>query len=163
VSDAKARAAGASERAAARADSAGASTGAVTEGFTDTLAERYGRTPRLTKQRRWFAITVGGVFVVAIVAWVIWAGLLGDSAQLSASDTGHVIASERLVTVRFDLAVDAGRRVGCAAEALDESFTVVGWKIIHIQPSTDRIRSFSVDVRTSQQAVTGLIYRCWLE
>jgi Domain of unknown function (DUF4307) len=124
---------------------------------------RYGRTPRRTLQRRWFVIGVAVVFVVALSAWLVWAGLLGAAAQFETSDTGHVIVSNSLVTVRFAVTVDPGTKVGCALEALDESFTVVGWKLVDIPASSDRTRTFSEDVRTSEQAVTGLIYRCWLE
>jgi Domain of unknown function (DUF4307) len=124
---------------------------------------RYGRTPRRKLQRRWFVIGVAVVFVVALVAWLVWAGLLGAAAQLETSDTGHVIVSDSLVSVRFAVTVDPGTKVGCALEALDESFTVVGWKLIDLPVSSNRTRTFSEDVRTSEQAVTGLIYRCWLE
>jgi Domain of unknown function (DUF4307) len=124
---------------------------------------RYGRTLRRRIQRRWFVIAVAAVFVVVFSAWLIWAGLLGDAAQLETEDTGHVIVSDSLVNVRFDVTVDPGSKVGCAVEALNESFTVVGWTVIELPTSTQRTRSFRQDVRTSEQAVTGLIYRCWLE
>ena len=127
------------------------------------LDARYGRGARFSRRQRWFAASVAVAFGVAIVAWVVWAGLLGDAATFVASDTGHVIVNDALVTVKFDLTVEPGTKMGCAVEALDESFTVVGWKLIDLPASTSRTRSFSVDVRTTEQAVTGLIYRCWLE
>jgi Domain of unknown function (DUF4307) len=98
-----------------------------------------------------------------LTAWIVWAGLLGENAKLEANDTGHVIVSDSLVTVRFDVTVNPGAKVGCALEALNGSFTVVGWKLISLPASSERTRAFSEDVRTSEQAVTGLIYRCWLE
>ena len=128
-----------------------------------SLDERYGRTAAFATRRRWL-VAVGALgFTVAIIAWVVWAGLLGDTATLDAADTGHVIVNDSLVTVKFDLTVDSGTKTGCAAEALNEGYTVVGWKLIDIPASTARTRSYSVDVRTTEQAVTGLIYRCWLE
>jgi Domain of unknown function (DUF4307) len=127
------------------------------------LDARYGRTPRRSLQRRWFVAGVAGAFVLALAAWLVWAGLLAPAAQLEATDTGHVVVSDSRVNVRFAVTVDPGRKVGCALEALDESFTVVGWKLVDLPVSSDRTRTFSEDVRTSEQAVTGLIYRCWLE
>jgi len=50
----------------------------------------------------------------------------------------------------------------CAVQALNESFTVVGWTIIDLAPSTDYTRSFTEIVKTTELSNTGLIYRCWL-
>jgi Domain of unknown function (DUF4307) len=128
-----------------------------------TLDARYGRSPRSPSRRRLLLAIVAVVSVAVFIGWIIWAGLLGSGVQLEARDTGHVIVSDSLVQVRFDLSVDPGAKVGCAIEGLNESFTVVGWKVVDVPASEQRTRSLSESVRTSEQAVTGLIYRCWLE
>jgi hypothetical protein len=38
----------------------------------------------------------------------------------------------------------------------------VGWKVVRLEPSEQRTRHLTEVVRTSEPAVTGLIYRCWL-
>ena len=126
------------------------------------LDERYGRTPGLSRRRRTLAIVVGGTFALVFGAWLVWAGLLGDSAVIEFRDVGHEIVDDSLVTVTWQVTVEPNTPVGCAVEALNESFSVVGWKVVDLAASTERTRTFTEEVRTSELAVTGLIYRCWL-
>jgi hypothetical protein len=51
--------------------------------------------------------------------------------------------------------------VVCAVEALDEKFGVVGWKLVELPASTERIRHLEARVRITQPATTGLIHSCW--
>ena len=126
------------------------------------LDERYGRTPARGRRRRIIAIVVGGGFTVVFGAWLVWAGLLGDTAAIEFRDVGHEIVDDSLVRVTWQVTVEPNTPVGCAVEALNESFSVVGWKLVDVEASEQRTRTFSEDVRTSELAVTGLIYRCWL-
>ena len=126
------------------------------------LDERYGRTPALSRRRRIIAIAVAGGFALVFGAWLVWAGLLGDTAAIEFRDVGHEIVDDSLVRVTWQVTVEPDTAVGCAVEALNESFSVVGWKVIDIAASEQRTRTFTEDVRTSELAVTGLIYRCWL-
>jgi hypothetical protein len=47
-------------------------------------------------------------------------------------------------------------------QALNSTFGIVGWKIIEIPPSTVWTRTFQERLVTSEQAVTGLLYECWV-
>jgi hypothetical protein len=47
-------------------------------------------------------------------------------------------------------------------QALNEQFAIVGWKIVELPPGGDRTRAFVENIRVTEPAVTGLIYRCWL-
>ena len=129
---------------------------------TTALDERYGRTPALSRRRRIIAIVVAGGFALVFGAWLIWAGLLGDTAAIEFRDVGHEIVDDSLVRVRWQVTVEPNTSVSCAVEALNESFSVVGWKVVDVGASEQRTRSFTEEVRTSELAVTGLIYRCWL-
>lgn len=126
------------------------------------LDERYGRTVRFSKRQRIIAVLVAAAFAVVLVAWVIWAGLSGEAATLETRDLGHEIVSNELVEVRFELTVAPGTAVQCAVEALNEGYSVVGWKTLDVPAGAQRTRQFTETVRTSELAVTGLIYRCWL-
>lgn len=126
------------------------------------LDERYGRTSGNTRRNRLIFISAGVGLVVVLIAWLVWGGLLGAPAQLEARDTGHVIVDENTTLVRFELNVPPQTETKCAVQALNEGFSVVGWKIIDVPASEERVRSFSEEVRTTELAVTGLIYRCWL-
>ena len=129
---------------------------------TTALDERYGRTPGRGRRRRTIAIAVAAAFALVFGAWVAWAGLLGDSASIEFTDVGHTVVDDSLVTVTWQVTVEPNTPVGCAVEALNESFSVVGWKVVALAPSTTRTRTFTEEVRTSERAVSGLIYRCWL-
>jgi Domain of unknown function (DUF4307) len=126
------------------------------------LDARYGRTPGNERRNRVIAVVTGIGFTVVVVAWLVWGGLLGGNANLEAVDAGHVIHSDSSVTVKWSLTVPPGTPTKCAIEAMDEGYGVVGWKIVDVPASDRRIRTMSEDLRTMGQAVTGLIYRCWL-
>lgn len=126
------------------------------------LDARYGRSRSSAQRTRVVAWTVAGAFVAVFTAWLVWGGLLGSPAQLEVTDRGHSIVNDRLVTVDFTLNVPPGTDVGCAVQALNPGFSVVGWKVIEVPASTQRIRTLTEEVRTTEQANTGLIYRCWL-
>ena len=129
---------------------------------TTELDARYGRGRRDTGRTRLLAIVAAAVGVILVIAWVVWGGLLGPDASLEARDLGYEIVDDSLVRVEFEVTADAGSEVGCAVQALNESFTVVGWKVVDLPASDQRTRSFTEEVRTTELAVSGLIYRCWL-
>jgi hypothetical protein len=126
------------------------------------LETRYGRTPARRKRERLFLWVGAAVFVVVLAAWVVWAGLDGSKPTIETQDIGYSVNDEHSVTVRFQVSVPTGTATSCAVEALNETFTVVGWKVIDLPPSDQYTRSFTEDVRTSELSTTGLIYRCWL-
>lgn len=126
------------------------------------LDERYGRTPSRLRQRRVFALVVAAAFGVAFAAWLVWAGLQSNSASIEFRDVGYEIVDDSLVTVTWQVTVEPNTPVRCAVEALNQSFSVVGFTTVDVEPSTERTRTFTEEVRTTELAVSGLIYRCWL-
>lgn len=127
------------------------------------LQARYGRTKR--SRRRQVGILIGAAVAFALVftAWVVWAGFDGTRPVIEFRNTGHTLHNDqRVVEVEWNMSVPTGREAACAVQALNESFVVVGWKVITIPPSESYTRSFTETVRTAQEANTGLIYRCWL-
>ncbi len=127
-----------------------------------SLDERYGRTRAVSRSRRVFAIAVAGAFAVVLIAWVVWAALDGDSANIEFRDVAHEIIDDSSVSVTWQVTAEPGSSVTCAVKAMNESFTDVGWKVVQLPASTERTRVFTEQVRTTELAVTGLIYRCWL-
>jgi hypothetical protein len=134
-----------------------------TQRDTSVLDERYGRLPHVRKRQRRLGWIVGGAFALIFCAWVVWAALdaVGPAA-LEVRDTAHVVVDERTVEVRFELSVATGTTSYCAVQALNDTFAVVGWKVVEMPPSDQRTRSFTETVTTTELASTGLIYRCWL-
>ena len=126
------------------------------------LDARYGRRPVNPVRTRRILWGVAGAFVILFAVWLAWGGLVGAPADLEAKDVGHTIVDHNEVEVRFELTTKPGTPVSCALQALNQSFGIVGWRIIELGASEQRTRSITESVRTSERAVTGLIYRCWL-
>jgi hypothetical protein len=130
---------------------------------SSALDERYGRTRANSRGARVIGITVAVVFALVLSAWVVWAALDGDSANIEFRDVAHEITDDTSVSVTWQVTAEPGSELSCAVEALNEGFTVVGWKIVDLPPSEQRTRVFTETLRTTELAVSGLIYRCWLE
>ncbi|TFC35623.1 DUF4307 domain-containing protein [Cryobacterium sp. MDB1-18-2] len=126
------------------------------------LDSRYGRAPnRRLRDRRSLWITAGA-FAVVLVGWVVWVGLGASQPLLETRDIRNVVQDDRNVTVTFEASIPVGSPASCAVEALNQSFAVVGWKVIDLPPSDQYSRTFTEQLLTSEAATTGLIYRCWL-
>jgi hypothetical protein len=135
----------------------------VTVPESDVIAARYGRTRGNRTRDRLLLIAAAAFAAIVLVAWVVWAGLDGQKPQIEVTDTGHrLINDERAVEVSWNLSVPPGNDTACIVQALNEDFTVVGWKVIEVPASTLHIRSLTETVRVAQEANTGLIYHCWL-
>ena len=130
--------------------------------MTLDLDQRYGRTRSSKRRTRTIAIVVGAIVAVVVVAWVVWVGLLSPAGEVTAEDTGHRVVSDTAVDVSFELTIEPGTAAKCAAQALNAGFSVVGWRIIDIAASDERVRALTTTVNTTERGVTGLIYRCWL-
>ncbi len=133
------------------------------------LAERYGRTGTDRRRRLVLGIAAASGVLLAVVAWVVWVGLFSPSASLEARDTGYsgpgggaLTSDDASVDIRFEVTTDPGTPVSCALQALNEQFAIVGWKVVELAPAESRTRSLVENVRVTEPAVTGLIYRCWL-
>ena len=126
------------------------------------LDRRYGRSRGSARRTRVILITTAASFAVVLVAWLVWGGLLSANSEIEAIDTGHTIVDDTLVQVRYQLNVEPGETVSCAFQAQNSTFAIVGWKIVDVPASERRTRTLGAEIRTTELAVTGLIYRCWL-
>ncbi len=129
---------------------------------SSNLDKRYGRTPGTRLRERRVLWIVAGAFAVVLTAWVVWAGLDGAGPSIEARDTRHSIIDENSISVTFEVSLPTGTPSSCAVQALNESFTVVGWKVIDLPPSDQYNRSLTEVLHTTELSNTGLIYRCWL-
>jgi hypothetical protein len=129
---------------------------------SSNLDDRYGRTPRTRLRDRRGKWIVAGAFALILTAWVVWAGLDGAAPTIEARDTRHQIIDDNSISVTFEVSLPTDTASSCAVQALNETFTVVGWKIVDLPPSTDYTRSFTEVLHTTELSNTGLIYRCWL-
>jgi hypothetical protein len=131
--------------------------------MTDSaVAERYGRSPVDRRRRLLLAVVAAAGVLTVVVAWVVWVGLFSPAAGLETRDTGYVTRDDSSVDIRFEVTTEPETPVSCALQALNEQFAIVGWKIVDLPPGDERTRAFVENVRVTEPAVTGLIYRCWL-
>ena len=135
----------------------------MTETDRPDLDARYGRTPGRRRAGRLLGWGTGVGIVAVFAAWLVWGGALtGASASFEATDLGFALDGDRAITVQWQFTVQPGTAASCAIEAQNEIHGVVGWKVVELPASQERTRRFTETVLTTEQAVTGLIYRCWL-
>lgn len=126
------------------------------------LDARYGRTPTRRRRERLILIA-GGVLIAAVfVAWVVWAGFDNGRTTLGVQDIAHSIIDDSTVSITWQVSVAEGTPVSCALQAQNEAHAIVGWRIVDLPPSETFNTRYREVIRTTQHAVTGLIYRCWL-
>ena len=137
----------------------------VADGSSNSRADldaRYGRSPKAKRNNRVIVVTVAIAFVAVFTAWLVWGGLLEAPAQFEAKDTGFELVNDSTVTVRWQFNVPENTDARCAVQALNSTFAIVGWKVVDVPASDQRNRALSETIRTTEHAVSGLIYRCWL-
>lgn len=131
---------------------------------TDTVSERldrrYGRTR--SPRARIIGWTIAGVIVLAFALWYGWGVVSAAARSVEAVDTGYEVVDERTVTVTFQVTAPADTAFACAVEAQDVDHAIVGWKVVEVPASADRIGSMRVEVPTVAEATTGLVNRCWV-
>ncbi|MBC7589917.1 MAG: DUF4307 domain-containing protein [Salinibacterium sp.] len=133
------------------------------DGTAAALDARYGRSRSSSKRNRFIGIVTAVAFTIVFVAWAIWGGLIGaPDAQFKAVDARHTIVDDSAVDVTWEFTSPSGTPARCAVQALNSTFAIVGWKEVDVPPSTEITRVFTERVLTTERAVTGLIYRCWL-
>ena len=126
------------------------------------LNERYGRTARSAKTNRTIGVVAGIGFAAVLGAWLWWGGVLETPSQLQYRDVAHMIVDDTEVSVTYEITAAPGTEVSCAVHALNASYGIVGWRIVDIPAGERWTRVFDTTLRTSEPAVTGLLYECWL-
>ncbi len=84
------------------------------------------------------------------------------AGTLEARDTTHEVLGPTAVSVSWELTTEPGTRSACAIQALNGAFAIVGWRILELPAGDVPTRSFTTELLTSEPAVTGSVYRCWL-
>lgn len=128
----------------------------------ELLADRYGTTTKDRRRQKAWAITGASGVAVVLLAWLGWAGLGQPGSQFDTRDLGYELISDNQVSVRFEVSTTPGTTLSCAVQALNAQYGIVGWAIVDIPPAQVRTRVFNQPLRTSETAVTGLLYECWL-
>jgi len=128
---------------------------------SEALDARYGRSPARRRRNRLLAIGTAAAFVVVFACWVIWVGL-GSGSAFDGKTTGYLFVDDSTIQVSFAVTMPPGSAARCAIEAQSDSHAVVGWKVVDIPAADAWTQTFRQTLRTSERAVTGLIYQCWV-
>ncbi|MEI8231811.1 MAG: DUF4307 domain-containing protein [Actinomycetes bacterium] len=135
------------------------------EELPNQIAERYGRGPSQNARNRIGVVITATVLGLLFAIWMIWVTITGAN-QLSPKTTAYELLSSGKVNVTFTVLKPADKTVICALKALKQDYGIVGYKEVTLpgnssQDSTAVEVAQTVTFSTTEQAVTGLVDRCW--
>ena len=106
---------------------------------------------------RWWIVGVLGVG--AMVAVVIWYGLEANVGAVVPEVTAYRVVSDSQLEVDYRLTRPADRAVTCTITGLDARKGIVGTVTDEVPAGESRVQR-SVEIRTAQRAVTGVVDSC---
>ena len=124
------------------------------------LADRYGRS-RARRRDRKLLISLGST---SLLAFLIWAAVTAVSTtnQVTAEVTSYEVLSPVQTQVNFVVTHPRNVDLSCAVQALNQTYTVVGYRVIDL-PAVDATQtSANTTLNTVEIAVTGVVDRCWV-
>lgn len=125
-----------------------------------SLEDRYGknRSGRFDKR---FGYIAGGALVVGGLVFLFFSGW-NDTSTVEYRDIAHSMPDDQTVSVTFEVTSPANTPLLCVVEALNTSYATVGWKVIELPESSERTRTVTDSVITTNPATTGLVNHCWI-
>ena len=98
-----------------------------------SLDDRYGRTRQLGVDKRLgWGIAIGALLLGLVV--VLFGGWQSNNT-VEGKVRHYEVQDPRTVAIDFQVSAPAQTKVACALEALSESYSTVGWKVIVLPPS----------------------------
>ncbi|MGO1317413.1 MAG: DUF4307 domain-containing protein [Cellulomonadaceae bacterium] len=122
--------------------------------------DRYGTRPASPARRRagrivlWTAAGLG----TALAAWSGWS--MVASQPFTTQEVGFSVQSPEVIEVTFNVTKSADVTLQCTITALNSSYGEVGSRSVTIGPGSGQRESFTIDVRTSELATTGVVDSC---
>ncbi len=100
------------------------------------------------------------LLAAAAVVWFFWANPL--SVEEFWTSIGYQIVDDGSIQVTWAVDLDDGQLAHCAIAAENSAQAIVGWKVVDVTGTADPTVERTDTIRTTEQADTGLAYRCWL-
>ncbi len=122
------------------------------------LQQRYG-VGSSRKRDRILAISVAVVAIVSFLVWAVWF-TIDDANKISTRDVGFTVIDEFSTEVVFEVSRNPGQAVVCDVQVLSQSYAVVGFKTLAVEPSASRSTVISTMVNTTELGTTGLVDSC---
>lgn len=131
----------------------------VPAGATD-LDDRYGRlTPDARRSRRLRIAAVAAIALGTVGAgWAGWSMVAGE--PWTTKPVGYSVKGPELTEVTFHVTKRADLALRCKVVALAENYAQVGYREVILPASSGERESFTVEVRTSELATTGMVESC---
>lgn len=122
---------------------------------------RYGPEPGpLARRRR--VVALWGLGAIGLGA-TVWMGLGMAATPVTWQDVGFRIDGDAQVEVTYDVVrLDPSAPVECRLQALSVRHAQVGVVTVEVPPGDDAVVRQTTTIRTSEQAVTGVVDSCWV-
>lgn len=129
------------------------------------VSRRYGAVRRGLSPRRQRILIFSALLVA--VATAVWFTINLNVGRLEYKDVGYTVVSDSRTVVDFEVTKDFDDTAQCMLQSLDDSYAVVGARIVTIGPhegtgEADRSSYYSSELRTEYRGVTGIVDSCWL-
>ncbi len=125
----------------------------------ELMRERYGIKPPASRGRM---VAVAASLFTVFLVWAVWVSFFSP-ATAKPTTVGYEVNSASQTVVRFKVQKSAPAEFTCAAEVLDQSYAVVGYREVEIGADAPADTVIEVAVNTTQLGVTGLVEKCWLK
>ncbi|NYE96523.1 hypothetical protein FHU41_002773 [Psychromicrobium silvestre] len=133
---------------------------------SSSLANRYGRPQsKLGRRGKIWLIAVAAVLIITFVSWLTF----GNGPTADSKLVGFTVVNATETTVNFQVSKDPASTAQCELQALDNSFAVVGWKVVTVGPNGSdqgteggRTTVQKVDLLTDTLAVSADVDSCWI-
>jgi len=135
------------------------------EELPNQIAERYGRGPSQNARNRIGVIITATVLGLLFAIWMLWVTITGAN-QLSPKTTAYELFGSGKVSVTFTVVKPSDKTVICAVKALKQDYGIVGYKEVTLAGDASKDGTAvevaqKVTFSTTEQAVTGLVDKCW--
>jgi hypothetical protein len=131
---------------------------------TTALDERYGRRPGGGRRARVLVAVAGAALVALGVGWAAWVSQTVADRPLTWQDVGFEVAGDTVTRVTFDVRfagdLPADASAVCTVRALNTLSAEVGLRDVTVGPASREVARTTVDVATSERAVTGMVKEC---
>ncbi len=131
------------------------------------VANRYGA-PKPSLKSSAKRRIVWAVLAVAVIGTAIFSLMTGIK-PVTFKDVGFNVSDSTSARVDFDVTKAPDATTQCAIQVLNESYAIVGWKVVTIGPTSadegidnGRTTAHSTDLRTESLGVTGGVNSCWM-
>lgn len=123
------------------------------------LEDRYGRN-RTSHLPQWL-VWVVAAFLTLAVGFVWFQTMLTPGASIETQTGRFQVISDYEVEVTARVSVQPGTALACVAEAENRVSTIVGYKVVELEPSESQHQAVTVRLQTTQAADTAIIEECW--